>query len=104
VGGATRSTDFLGTSAGHADAFTAIFSPDGRQMLSATRLGGSGDESVLAVAIDGLGGLIVAGQTWSLDFLGAGTTLRSPVGLGEAFVRKLPLARFTGFRNPIMLE
>lgn len=50
------------------DAFVVKASPDGRQLLFATFLGGSGDDGGNALATDGFGNVFVAGYTTSNDF------------------------------------
>jgi uncharacterized protein (TIGR03437 family) len=94
VAGGTRSTDFptanpaQANNAGQADAFVATISADGGTLNYATYMGGSADDSALAVTIGGQGNVIFAGQTWSRDFPapgGAGV----PSGYGKAFVVKL---------------
>jgi uncharacterized protein (TIGR03437 family) len=94
VAGGTRATDFAtvnavqSTNAGQADAFAATIAADGSKLLSSTYLGGSGDDGALAVTIDAQDNVVVAGQTWSLDFPVPGG-VQPPAGLGEAFVVKL---------------
>ncbi|MCC6362855.1 MAG: SBBP repeat-containing protein, partial [Bryobacterales bacterium] len=50
------------------DAFVAKISADGRRLLFATYLGGSGQESVTSLAVDPEGNPVVAGTTNSQDF------------------------------------
>ena len=94
VAGGTRAGDFptalavRNGNAGGADAFAATLAADGSRLLSSTYFGGSGDDGALAVAADAQGDLILAGQTWSLDFPVPGG-VKAPAGLGEAFVVKL---------------
>jgi len=95
VAGGTRSGDFpmanpaQAANAGLADAFVAVISADGSKLTYSTYLGGSGDDSALAVTTDAQGNLIFAGQTWSYDFPVPGG-VRPPAGqLGDAFVVKL---------------
>ncbi len=69
VAGATRSLDFPTTPwafdtshAGGSDAFVAKVDPAGAALTYAALLGGSGDESALAVAVDQAGYVYVAGS------------------------------------------
>lgn len=95
VAGGTRSTDFplvipaQATNAGLADAFVSTIPADGSKVTYSTYFGGSQDDGALAVAVDGQGNVILAGQTWSLDFPVPGG-VQAPAGLGKAFVVKLP--------------
>jgi hypothetical protein len=74
VVGSTTSTDFPvknalnGSLAGGADAFVAKLASDGRTVLWATYLGGSGDDLALCVAPDSTGAVWVGGETTSPDF------------------------------------
>ncbi|MBI3280141.1 MAG: SBBP repeat-containing protein, partial [Acidobacteria bacterium] len=69
------------------DAFVANLGSDGR-LVWGTYLGGSGSEWADAIALDGRGGVYVAGRTTSADFVS--TTLpRSPNDPVDAFVVKL---------------
>jgi uncharacterized protein (TIGR03437 family) len=94
VTGGTRSTDFptanptQAANAGQADAFVATISADGGTLNYATYLGGSQDDSALAVTTDAQGNAILAGQTWSYDFPAPGG-VGVPSGYGKAFVVKL---------------
>jgi len=54
------------------DAFVVKASPDGRQLLFASVLGGSGDDGGNALATDGYGNAFIAGYTASNDFPLAG--------------------------------
>jgi uncharacterized protein (TIGR03437 family) len=94
VAGGTRASDFpaetaaQGSNAGRADAFATTLSADGSKLISSTYLGGSLDDGALAVATDPGGNVILAGQTWALDFPVPGG-VQAPAGLGEAFLVKL---------------
>ncbi len=74
VVGSTDSADFpvknalAGTLAGGADAFVAKLASDGRTVLWATYLGGTGDDQAYGVAVDSTGSVWVAGRTTSTDF------------------------------------
>ncbi|MFC1475610.1 SBBP repeat-containing protein [Candidatus Zixiibacteriota bacterium] len=50
------------------DAYVAKFSPDLNELLSATFLGGNGNDRAFSVVVDGAGDIFVAGNTWSTDF------------------------------------
>ena len=94
VAGGTRATDFpmanpaQAANAGQADAFVTTLSADGGTMKYSTYLGGSRDDSALAVATDSHGNVIFAGQTWSVDFPAPGG-VGVLSGYGKAFVVKL---------------
>jgi len=98
VAGSTRSTNFPGTSGafqttnqGNTDAFVARIDPLGSAILSATYLGGSGEDYVDALGLDALGGVYVAGYTASSNFPGvAGSAIQpSYGGQGDGFVAQL---------------
>jgi uncharacterized protein (TIGR03437 family) len=94
VAGGTRATDFptanpaQAANAGRADAFVTTISADGGSLNYSTYIGGSQDDSALAVTVDAQGDVILAGQTWSHDFPAPGG-LAVPSGYGKAFVVKL---------------
>ena len=94
VTGGTRATDFptanpsQSANAGLADAFAAVISADGSTLKYSTYLGGSLDDGALAAAVDPQGNIIVAGQTWSLNFPATNGPALEPTGAG-AFVAKL---------------
>lgn len=91
VAGATRAADFPLTggatckNAGGADAFLAAIAADGGGLLSMECIGGSQDDGALAVAANGRGGVVMAGQTWSSD-LPLSPGLPPFVGFGDALV------------------
>ncbi len=83
IGGYTLSSDFpvsaAAQSAAHGrevqnqffnfgDAFVAKFDPSGANLIFSTYLGGSGDDQVSAIALDGTGNIYLTGSTSSLDF------------------------------------
>jgi hypothetical protein len=75
VTGTTDCTTFAVTVAaaqpvcgGDGDAFVGRFSADGRHLLYATFLGGSGTDDSAAIALDGAGTAYVTGSTTSRDF------------------------------------
>ena len=68
-------------------AFVAKISSDGRQLLYATYLEGSGDDEASAITVDASGSAFVAGTTTSTDFpLSASAFRRTPAG---GFVTRL---------------
>jgi Beta-propeller repeat len=82
----TASGTFAG---GLHDAFLVKLGPTGTQVYS-TLFGGSGDDSGNGIALDGAGGVYVAGGTKSLNFPGvAGKFLTTLTGTLNAFVAKL---------------
>lgn len=77
VAGTTTSMDFPVRNPIHgfrpgpqafSDAFVARLTADGSAIDAATVLGGTGDETATALALDGDGGVYVAGTTTSTDF------------------------------------
>jgi len=50
------------------DAVLVKLKADGSDLVFATRLGGSKNEDIMGVRVDGVGGIHVAGHTWSGDF------------------------------------
>jgi len=99
VAGYTKSTDFPAT-AGSAqttfggndrDAFVAKLSPDGKNLLFATFLGGTGVEDVGGIALDSGGAVYVSGTTTSADFPVAGGAFQTSgaAGMSKGFVAKL---------------
>ena len=93
VAGGTRTADFplanpaQRANAGGADAFVTVLSADGAKWNDSTYLGGSQDDSAMAVTLDHAGNLVLAGLTWSPDF--PVTAGAAPPGNGDAFVVKL---------------
>lgn len=97
VTGITESPDFPSTGSGVGpalpggwNAFVSKFTAAGDQLLASTLLGGAGEDYGMALAVDGAGGIYIAGETGSTNFLGA----PNPVILGtngpmNAFVAKL---------------
>lgn len=75
------------------DAALAVFSPDGRQLLYATYLGGRGDEMIRSLAFGPHGELYLVGSTSSDDFPVTPDALqKTHAGRGDAFLVKLVLA------------
>ena len=99
LAGATASADFPTTAGavstalrGPRDAVLARLTPGGSGLLYATYLGGDDVDQALAVAVDTLGNLAIAGSTASADFpVTPGAFDASYNGGGDAFVARLAL-------------
>jgi hypothetical protein len=102
VVGSTTSTDFplqhplqdhlAGKSTGRgyaADAFVVKISADGSKLLYSTYLGGSGDDSGEAIALDAAGNAYVTGEARSADFPLAHPLQATMGGDGDAFIAKI---------------
>jgi uncharacterized protein (TIGR03437 family) len=100
VGGRTLSTDFPVTpdalQGGFArgsffgDGFVAKVSSDGSKLIYATYLGGSSEDEVNGITVDGTGQATVAGGTGSNDFkLTSNAVQRSIAGFDDVFVTRL---------------
>jgi len=104
VAGFTSSTDFptasppQGTSGGNGDAFISKLNPNGTALVYSTYLGGSGSDSIAALAVDSKADVFVTGQTTSTDYPTTPTksSTSSSVafqtaygGNGDAFVAEL---------------
>ncbi|HEX8285968.1 MAG TPA: FG-GAP-like repeat-containing protein [Pyrinomonadaceae bacterium] len=96
VVGVTASADFpVGgalqpAKSGFSDAFVMKLSPDGKSLVYATYLGGSGDDLAYAVAVDAAGNAYVGGLTASGGFpTTPGSFQPSKDGVADAFVAKL---------------
>jgi hypothetical protein len=94
VTGQTKSTDFptknalYGTNAGGFDVFVTELSATGALVYS-TYVGGSGDDSGNAIALDGSGDAFVAGGTGSSNFPTKGAFQNTFKGVVDAFVLEL---------------
>ncbi|MCC6744703.1 MAG: hypothetical protein IT175_12670 [Acidobacteria bacterium] len=87
VVGATQS-EFGG---GNQDAFVARVDPNTFEVVFATYLGGSGDESATDIKIDADGNVIVVGSTSSADFpTTAGSFQPDHAGGNDAFIVRFP--------------
>jgi hypothetical protein len=100
VVGATHSTDFptqgalQGSNGGGADGFVAKLNPQGNTLVYSTYLGGSGDDTLLGVAVDGSANAYVAGRTESATDFPLASALQGTFGGGtrDAVVAKLNAA------------
>jgi hypothetical protein len=105
VTGETASATFPGVNgsslqsanAGFKDLFVTKINPAGTAIVYSTFVGGSGDDSGYALAIDVAGSVYVAGQTTSASFPGAGSSPIQPAlgGGYDGFVMKLDPAGTT---------
>jgi hypothetical protein len=99
VAGTTWSSDYPGASRSakqtHATSFLTFLkvsgSADSRSML----FGGSGDDTLNGVTLDGKGGIFLAGTTHSVDFPIIGQTPSSLHGASDAFLVRLKTSDFT---------
>ena len=95
VAGYTESTDFpiagalQGGNAGSVDAFVVKFSTDGKSLVYATFIGGSGDDRAFGVAVDSTGSPMVTGWTSSTNFPKVNAAQTANGGGRDAFVLKL---------------
>ncbi len=94
VTGQTKSVSFPGTTAGYAggfDVFVTKISSNGSTLEYSTYVGGSGDDSGNAIALDGSGNVFVAGGTTSLNFPTTTGSAQKTFGGGglDAFVFEL---------------
>jgi subtilase family serine protease len=84
VTGLTESADGAST-----DAFVVKYGPDGSGPLYTAYLGGSGDDTGLAIAVDGAGRAHVTGATDAADFPTVNGFQPTAPGAGDAFVARL---------------
>jgi hypothetical protein len=96
VSGTTASTDFPTVSAlqgtlagGKTDAFVAKLNASGTALLYSTYLGGSGDDTGNAIAVDGSGDAYITGSTKSANFPTHAALQTSLGGTQDAFVTEL---------------
>ena len=97
VAGVTSSNNFPTTTgafqvalSGPSDAFVTKLNAAGSALTYATLLGGSGDDSAIAIGIDLLGNAYIAGNTGSRDFpVSTGFLQDTPGGRMDGFVAKL---------------
>jgi hypothetical protein len=78
--------------AGSADGFVAKFSSDGTYLQYLTYLGGTGNDTIYAMAVDGQYNVYVAGETASADFPKKNALLGTRPGPVSAFVSKFNAA------------
>jgi hypothetical protein len=71
------------------DAFVAELNPTGSKLIYSTYLGGSGDDSGLAIAVDSGKNAYVTGVTSSTDFKTASATQPTKKGQNDAFVSEI---------------
>lgn len=97
ISGATKSTNLPVTSGvfqatnrgGTSDAFVAILSADGRNLVAATYLGGNGDEEVEGIGVAANGDIVVGGHSSSTDLqVTAGVLNATTVGT-DGYVGRL---------------
>ncbi len=69
---------------GSGDAVVVKLSADGLRLLWATRLGGSGEETIMGVCIGGDGAVHIGGHTWSGDFPSTAGAPQRSFGGGQA--------------------
>ncbi|MDW8131677.1 MAG: SBBP repeat-containing protein, partial [Bryobacterales bacterium] len=95
VAGFTRSPDFprVGASSsyrGDDDGFVAVLNAAGAAFTSTALIGGSTQDRIQGLALDGSGNAYVTGATLSSDFpVTSGVFRTSPAGGGDAFLAKL---------------
>ena len=97
VVGETASTNFPSVSAsqprvgGGVDVFLAKLRPDGKTLVYATYLGGSGDERGYGIATDAAGNVYLTGETSSRNFPTTAGAFQTAYGGGDtdAFLTKL---------------
>ena len=100
VGGNTLSSDFpitlgalqgrFGSGSFFGDGFVAKVSAGGETLMYSTYLGGSSEDVVNGIAVDGTGQVTVAGATGSPEFpLSSGAIQESIAGLDDLFVTRL---------------
>jgi hypothetical protein len=80
------SSAYQGINDGSYDAFAAVLNASGSSILSATYLGGSGQDAGYAIALGGSGSIFIAGSTTSIDFPAYAATQPAYNGGGDAFV------------------
>lgn len=71
------------------EAFVAKLNPAGNTMLYTTFLGGSQDDEITAIAVDGSGNVVVAGYTRSNEFPVMNPVQATKGGYSDAFVAKI---------------
>ncbi|HEY2433934.1 MAG TPA: SBBP repeat-containing protein [Vicinamibacterales bacterium] len=107
VAGTTDSTDFPVTNGaaqtvrqGATDAFVVKLTPDGGTVVFATYLGGSGDESVSGMGVDGAGNVYLGVTSTSNDYPGTSSPCGSALPCG--YITKLSAdGRSIGYALPV---
>ncbi|HVA00140.1 MAG TPA: SBBP repeat-containing protein, partial [Terriglobia bacterium] len=97
VAGTTSSTNFpttagaaqTGFAGGQTDAFVARLNPAGDTLAYATYLGGTGNDTAHAIALDSSGDAFVAGDTASTDFPTHAPLQSANGGQGDAFLSEV---------------
>jgi hypothetical protein len=100
IGGGTLTTSYPGvngssiqpTFGGASDAFVVKINAAGTAIVYATYLGGTGDDSIYAIAVDASGNLYATGSTDSTTFPGVDGSSLQPAyggGTGDAFIVKI---------------
>ncbi len=95
VTGGTNSIDFpvknplYPNQHGYGDAFVTKINPSGTALVYSTYLGGSGDDSGSAIAVDSAGNAYVTGATYSTDFPVKNALYPNLRGSSNAFVTKI---------------
>ena len=95
IAGYTESTDFPVTNAyqssraGDDDAFVAVLSASGSNLLYGTFLGGSAEDDAYGIAVDDYGNVFVAGRTFSDNFPTKRAVQTSRAGDADAFLTRL---------------
>jgi hypothetical protein len=95
LSGSTTSTGFpvyravQSSNRGQQDAFVAGLNASGKELLLSTYLGGMGNDSANAIAVDGSGGVYVAGDTASPNFPVMNAFQSATGGSQDAFAAKL---------------
>jgi hypothetical protein len=80
------SNAYQGVNNGSYDSFAAVLNASGSSILSATYLGGSGQDVGYGIALGGSGNIFIAGSTNSIDFPAYAATQPAYNGGGDAFV------------------
>ena len=94
VAGCTTSANFPTVSprqsalSGNKDAFVAGLSANGQALVFSTYFGGSGAECANGLALDGLGGVLIAGETTSANFPVLSPYQATSAGGAEGFFAK----------------
>lgn len=96
VGGTTWSSNFPGVQKPHAttsgDAFVVYFRPGDRNSLRSTVFGGTAEEKLTGIAVDGKGGVFAVGYTKSKDFPLVAPIQSALRGVSDLFLVRLNLS------------